>query len=108
MKRFNRRVRLGVCTLMASLLVAGPVAAASSDARSSPARASLNVKLSPAALKTIGASRAALDQQPASGSDEGSFFTTKKGIATLVLIGAGFGYALYSKNHDRVWSPTRQ
>ena len=84
------------------------VAAAGPDARSSPAGPSLNVKLSPAAIKTISASRTPADQQAAAGTDESSFFKTKKGIATLVLIGAGFSYTLYSKNHDRVWSPIRQ
>jgi hypothetical protein len=46
--------------------------------------------------------------QPDSGTaDSGAFFKTKKGIAVLALLGAGFGYTLYSKSHDRVLSPVR-
>jgi hypothetical protein len=41
-------------------------------------------------------------------SDAGTFFKSPKGMTVLVLIGAGFGYALYSKSHDRVKSPIRE
>jgi hypothetical protein len=48
------------------------------------------------------------EQPPAGGTaDRGTFFKTKKGVAVLALLGAGFGYTLYSKSHDRVLSPVR-
>jgi hypothetical protein len=36
------------------------------------------------------------------------FFKTKKGAAVLVLIGAGFGYTLYSRFHDEIKSAIRE
>ena len=38
----------------------------------------------------------------------GTFFKTKRGVALLVLAGAGIGYMWYSKFHDRVDSPARE
>lgn len=44
-----------------------------------------------------------------SGYDEpGTFFTTKRGVALLVLAGAGIGYMWYSKVHDRIHSVARE
>jgi hypothetical protein len=37
----------------------------------------------------------------------GSFFKTPAGIATLVIFGAGVGYALYSSSNDRIRSEGR-
>jgi hypothetical protein len=34
-----------------------------------------------------------------------SFFKTPAGIITLIAVGAGLGYALYSTSNDRVESP---
>ena len=48
--------------------------------------------------------------QGATAADNNSsrpFFKTPKGVAVLALVGAGFGYALYSKSHDRVLSAIR-
>ena len=45
-------------------------------------------------------------QTPPGGSS--SFFRSGKGVAVLVLLGAGFGYALYSKVHDEIKSPVRE
>jgi len=38
-------------------------------------------------------------------SSGGSFFKSKAGIITTVLLAAGTGFALYSTSHDRVKSP---
>lgn len=42
--------------------------------------------------------------------DRGStnFFKSPAGILTLVVVGVGTGYALYSTSHDRVKSPGRE
>ena len=37
-----------------------------------------------------------------------SFFKKPAGIAVLVTLAAGVGYALYSTSHDRVHSPAKQ
>lgn len=39
--------------------------------------------------------------------DPGAFFRTKRGVALLVLAGAGIGYMWYSKVHDRIHSERR-
>ena len=38
----------------------------------------------------------------------GSFFKSPAGILTLIVVGVGTGYALYSTSHDRVKSPGRE
>jgi len=94
--------------LVASLLVAVPAHAADANEATGVVRAS--------ALTTLSdASRIALQQparkseqtQTATPGDGQAFFKTPKGALTLALIGAGVGYALYSKVHDRVASPIR-
>jgi hypothetical protein len=44
-------------------------------------------------------------QTPATDLGSRSFFKSPAGIITLVVVGAGLGFALYSTNHDRVESP---
>jgi hypothetical protein len=39
--------------------------------------------------------------------DPGSFLRSKRGVALLVLAGAGIGYMWYSKVHDRIHSERR-
>jgi len=55
-------------------------------------------KVSPKAARQTGASA------PGDASS-GGFFRSKAGIVTLVLLGVGTGYALYSTSNDRVKSP---
>jgi hypothetical protein len=48
-------------------------------------------------------------KQAAGGYDEPkAFFSTKRGVALLVLAGAGIGYMWYSKSHDRIHSTARE
>lgn len=61
--------------------------------------------LSPSSLALLRRSEQGA-QTPATGSS--SFFKTPKGAAVLALLGAGFGYALYSKFHDEIKSPIRE
>jgi hypothetical protein len=37
-----------------------------------------------------------------------SFFKKPAGIAVLITLAAGVGYALYSTQHDRLHSPAKQ
>lgn len=55
-------------------------------------------KVSPKAARQAGASA------PADRSS-GSFFKSKAGIATVVLMAAGVSFAIYSTSHDRIKSP---
>ena len=57
-------------------------------------------KVSPRAARQAGASAPG-------DTSSGGFFKSKAGILTLVLLGAGTGYALYSTSHDRVTSPNQ-
>jgi len=49
-------------------------------------------------------------QQGWTNPDRGSrsFFKSPAGILTLVVVGAGVGYALYSTSNDRIKSPARE
>ena len=69
-----------------------------------PARRSI-ATLSPRALARLSVQAAQPDPATAETS---AFFKTKKGAAVLVLLGAGFGYALYSRSHDEIKSAIRQ
>ena len=107
MRWFTRCLTPGVWAIVASFLVVMPAAAAG-PTDSSPSRTThLTTTLSPAALSAL-QSHATSAQATTAGDASGtSFFKTKKGAAVIVLLGAGFGYALYSKSHDRVLSPIR-
>lgn len=63
-----------------------------------------------AAMREAGAMkerRAAQDQSASTDLRSGSFFKSKAGIATLVVFGAGVGYAIYSSSNDRIRSTGR-
>lgn len=49
---------------------------------------------------------AAHAQQPPSdpAGEPGKFFASRKGIVVLAVLGAGIGYGIYSKIHDRLHS----
>ena len=44
---------------------------------------------------------------PSTDLRSGSFFKSKAGVLTLVIFGAGVGYALYSSSNDRIRSEGR-
>jgi hypothetical protein len=47
-------------------------------------------------------------QQKNPATESGNFFKTGPGIAALVVMGAGAGYAIYSASHDRIHSPAKK
>lgn len=52
----------------------------------------------------------AFQQAPAAateGDSSGSFFRTPKGVAVLVLMAVGTGYAIYSAKSERINNPVR-
>ncbi len=108
MKRLKRCVLPVSLALVASLLAALPSQAAGPTDQSDTARRPNLTTLSPATLARLQTSPQQSQPQSGDTTQSGSFFKTKKGAAALALIGAGFGYALYSKIHDRVLSPIRQ
>jgi hypothetical protein len=78
---------------------AGTTAGATKLTRLSPASQHLLARPSVRAVST--------QDQPGASSE--SFFRTKRGAITLILMGAGAGFTLWSINHDRkpVKSPIR-
>lgn len=102
----SRLMALGCVVLAAQLLL--------------PSRAIAEPLPRPAPILNAGrlaATRAALamrerrgEQAPATPATDlrsGSFFKTKAGVATLVIFGAGVGYAVYSSSNDRIRSTGR-
>ncbi|MGE5200419.1 MAG: hypothetical protein ACM3H9_12320 [Rhodospirillaceae bacterium] len=95
----------------ALMLAATPLPTLAGDPPApAPARPSLTVLVKQAAAVTpIAPARA----QTTTGVDRSqfgspSFFKKPVGIAVLVTLAAGVGYALYSTQHDRVTSPAKQ
>ena len=72
--------------------------------RLSPASRQVLAKSTPTTRRTEGG-----QQTPATTSSGGPFFSSKKGMVTLALMGAGVGLTIWSINHDRkpVKSPVR-
>ena len=60
------------------------------------------------ATTTLPQRSAPAKQQGTGGYDDPrGFFTTKRGVALVVLAAAGIGYMWYSKSHDRIHSTAR-
>jgi hypothetical protein len=102
----------GVCASIVAVAVGLTCSlpqAAAAQSRSSTTPPTVAVRslttLSPSSLALLRRSGQGA-QTPATGSS--SFFKTPKGAAVLTLLGAGFGYALYSKFHDEIKSPIRE
>lgn len=108
-----RQSRLAALVLAAAV-VAAPLPAMAEEvhqpASGSPGiAASAKKAVEASVLKTPGAPRLAQDQAGAPRTDLGStsFFKSPAGIITLVAVGVGVGYALYSTNNDRIKSPAK-
>jgi hypothetical protein len=56
----------------------------------------------------LAATQGASTQSHPAGVDSPSFFKSPAGIAVLVTLAAGVGYALYSTQNDRITSPAKQ
>jgi len=105
--------RLGVCSLAAVFAV---MTSATGFAAERPVQAPSRPSLLASAQKQVqqiahvkAPAAARSTQEGPGGYDQpGTFFKTKRGVALLVLAGAGIGYMWYSKFHDRVDSPARQ
>src|SRR5712691_1886567 len=112
--RFRKCLAFVVCAIVASLLAVTPARAG--GVQGIPGINEATGAARPSTLTTLSAAtrglllqptRASSEQTQTSGNEAQAFFKTKKGAAVLVLVAVGFGYTLYSKNHDRVSSPVR-
>lgn len=98
--------------VLAAAVVAAPLPCLAGQA-SPPAKTGAGFKASVekavAAEATAMAQPSAFRAQQAGGADlsSRSYFKTRAGVITLVLVAAGVGYALYSTSNDRVKSPAR-
>ncbi len=108
--RSRRRPWMRVLVLAAAV-VAAPLPALAGDNEVAPTK---TVGLAAAAEKAVAkttlapqpsARYAQAQDSPRTDLGSSSFFKTKAGIITLVAVGAGLGYALYSTSNDRVKSP---
>lgn len=94
--------------LVAALLAAVPAHAADANQATGTTQASTLTTLSAANRAILQQASQRSEQTPTSNpGSEQPFFKTPKGAVTLALIGAGAGFVLYSKVHDRVASPVR-
>ena len=108
--RPRRRLLGPVFALAVALVVTPlPVMAGESHATAprSPSITAAAQKAVAAELKAGSPSLARAQSTTGAKTDLGSssFFKSPAGIITLVAIGAGLGYALYSTSHDRISSP---
>ena len=99
---------LGCITLASSLLLP-PRLFADPLARPTPllAAAQHAVAKEAGAMKERRGMQAAPAPSAATDLRAGSFFKSKAGIATLLVFGAGVGYAIYSSSNDRIRSTGR-
>jgi len=103
-----RVVAAGMTIALASV----PLAAAAAE---SPAPPSINLKAAVAKaasterLESNSSARVQTAQQGTAMAPESkSFFKTPLGIAVIAIVGSGTAYAVYSAQHDRIHSTTRQ
>ena len=105
-RTYARVVAAGMTIALASV----PLAAAES-----PAPPSVNIKAAVAKaasterLESTPTARVQTAQQGTAMAPESkSFFKTPLGIAVIAVVGSGTAYAVYSAQHDRIHSTTRQ
>lgn len=105
--------KLGACSLAAVLTVTTSVTSfAAERPPSAPSSATLLASARSQVqrlVQTTPAVAARSAQEGTTGYDQpGSFFTSKRGVAVLVMAAAGIGYVWYSAKHDRIHSQARE
>jgi hypothetical protein len=95
---------------MTIALASAPLAAAESPAQPSiNLRAAVAKAASTARLESSSTARVQTAQQGTAMAPESkAFFKTPLGIAVIAIVGSGTAYAVYSAQHDRIHSTTRQ
>jgi len=108
--RWRGAVARAVMIVVAAALI--PMPASGADGKPAPNvntfRASMQTAVAREAAKSPAARSARRAQQDKPSSQSTSFFKTGPGIAALVVMAAGTGYAIYSASHDRIHSPAKQ
>lgn len=103
-----RWTAIGCVALIASVLFPGLAAAEPSAPTSSVLQTGRAVVTRQVVtLKAPQAPKASATTATQSNLESKSFFKTKAGAATLILFGAGVGYAVYSSSNDRVRGANR-
>ena len=105
--QFRRLVGLGVmvaflATVFAPAMAAAQAQPADSNAFSNKSIEKVVANTKPAAEKEVKAIRATVDPPKTQGGRTGSFFKTREGVAVLIVMAAGTGYALHSLSKDRI------
>ena len=98
--------------LLALSIAAAPLPALAGDANATASKPGPGIRTSVEKIvttQTLATARPVAAQQSGTTTDLGSksFFKTPAGIAALLALGAGIGFALYSTSNDRVTSPAR-
>jgi hypothetical protein len=73
-----------------------------------PIRASMHDAVAREVARSPALRSARRAQQNTSSTESGGFFKSGPGIAALVVMAAGAGYAIYSASHDRIHSPAKK
>lgn len=102
----SRLTALG-CMVLAGGLLLPANAFAQSAARSTPILEAARAAASREARLMKERRAAQAPAAPTTDLRSGSFFKSKAGVATLVIVAVGTGYALYSASNDRIKSAGR-
>ncbi len=103
----SRLTALGCMVLTGGLLLPPQAFADSVSSRTPIQDAALRAVQRGTAAPVLKERRAQQPPEPRTDLRSKSFFKTPAGLATLVIFGAGVGYALYSSSNDRIRSEGR-
>lgn len=109
--QWREAVARAVLLAVIAALIPMPVTAADSTKPASNARtirASMQDVVAREVAKSSAVRSVRRAQQNNPSTESGSFFKTAPGIAALMVMGAGAGYAIYSASHDRIHSPAKK
>lgn len=105
--RCSRLTGLGCAVLTASLVLPAGAFAEPSTSRTPLQDAARRAVVRDATAGLMKERRAEQAAAPKADLRSKSFFKTPAGLATLVIFGAGVGYAVYSSSNDRIRSEGR-
>jgi hypothetical protein len=108
--RWHGAIARAVLLAVTTALV--PVPAMAAETKPAPTTKTLQASMRAAVAREVAKTPAVRSAKPAQQNDpstaSGNFFKTGPGIAALVVLGAGAGYAIYSASHDRIHSPAKK
>jgi hypothetical protein len=101
---FRRPVGVGVITAFLGTAFVPAMAASQAQPTDSHSNAFSEKSIAKVVANT---KPAEAPKTPAQATKTGSFFKTRTGVAVLVVMAVGTGYALYSTKHDRITGSIR-